>query len=63
MRNPTQPTLFGREPVMVLALAEAVLAAAVGFGLDLSGQQVGLLMAVAVALIGVVTRSRVSPVD
>ncbi len=55
-------TLFGREPVLYLALVQAALALAVGFGLGLTGEQVAGLMAFAAAVLGVVTRSRVSPV-
>ncbi len=54
--------LFGREPVLYLALVQAALALAVGFGLGLTGEQVAGLMAFAAAVLGVVTRSRVSPV-
>lgn len=57
----SQNKLFGREPVMILALLESMLALAVGFGLSISTEQFGLLMAASVAAIGVVTRSRVSP--
>ena len=55
-------TLFGREPVLYLALVQAALALAVGFGLGLTGEQVAGLMAFAAAVLGAVTRSRVSPV-
>lgn len=54
-------TLWGREPAMILGLLQAVLALAVGFGLTLTGEQVGLIMALAAALLAVVTRSQVTP--
>ena len=63
-RGTTMPAnLFGREPVLYLALVQAALALDVGFGLGLTGEQVAGLMAFAAAVLGVVTRSRVSPVE
>lgn len=55
--------LWGREPAAVLAAVQAVLALAVGFGLDLSGEQVSLIVAASAAVLGLVTRSRVTPVQ
>lgn len=59
----TQPgTLWGREPAMVLALAQAVIALVVAFGLNLAPDQVGAILAVTAVILGLITRSRVSPV-
>lgn len=55
-------TLWGREPAAVLAAVQAVLALAVGFGLGLSGEQVSLIVAASAAVLGLVTRSQVTPV-
>ena len=55
--------IFGREPVMYLAVIQAALALAAGFGLDLDGQQIALIMAFAAAVLGFIARSQVSPVE
>lgn len=54
--------MFGREPALILGAVNALLAAAVGFGLDITPGQVGLLNAAAAAVLAVVVRSRVTPV-
>lgn len=54
--------LFKREPAVILSLVSAVIALATGFGLDITSEQVGLVMAAVSAVIGVVTRSQVTPV-
>jgi hypothetical protein len=59
----SQPgTIFGREPAMVLALVQAVIALVVAFSLSLAPDQIGAILAVTVVILGLVTRSRVSPV-
>ncbi len=45
--------IFGREPALVAGLIESVIALAVALGLHLSTAQVGLVNAVAAALLGV----------
>ena len=43
----SQPgTIFGREPAMVLALVQAVIALVVAFGLSLAPDQIGAILAV-----------------
>lgn len=60
----TIPTGFlGREPAMWLSVIQAGLALAIGFGLNLSTEQFGLLMAFSSAIFGLLTRSQVSPVE
>ena len=54
-------TIFGREPAMVLALAQAVIALVVAFGLSLAPDQIGAILAVTAVILGLVTRSQVSP--
>jgi len=56
-------SLFGREPAAVIAAIEAIIAVAVGFGLDLSPEQFALIMAGMVAVFGLITRSQVTPVS
>lgn len=53
--------LWGREPALILAAAQAILALAVTFGLDLTVEQTGAILAAAAAILGVITRSRVTP--
>jgi hypothetical protein len=49
------------EPVLTLALIQAAVAMAVGFGLGWTGEQVALVTAFAAALLGFIARSRVTP--
>lgn len=56
------PSIFGREPVLVLALVQTVLALVAAFGLNLSAEQVAAIMAFSAAALGFVARSKVSPV-
>ena len=58
--NPT-PTLWGREPALIIGLVQAALALAVGFGLPLTAEQTALILATSAALLSVVTRSQVTP--
>ncbi|MEO8680387.1 MAG: hypothetical protein ABI665_15150 [Vicinamibacterales bacterium] len=55
-------TLWGRQPVLILAFVQATLAMFVGFGLRLSGDQVALVMTFSAAFLGVITASQVTPV-
>jgi len=54
-------TLWGREPAAIIAVIQALIALGIGFGLNLSGEQFGLIMAASAAVIGLVTRSQVQP--
>jgi len=49
------------EPALIMGLLTAGIALAVSFGLDLSVEQSGTIVAVAAALLSVITRSRVTP--
>lgn len=49
------------EPAFTLALVQAGLALAVGFGLNLTTEQMALLLAFTAALLGWITRSQVTP--
>ncbi len=58
----SQPgTIFGREPAMALALVQAVIALVVAFALSLAPDQIGAILAVTAVILGLITRSRVSP--
>lgn len=54
-------TLWGREPVMFLAVIQAALACAMGFGLTITPQQMALVMALAGSLLSLIARSQVTP--
>jgi Phr family secreted Rap phosphatase inhibitor len=54
-------TLWGREPALILAVIGAVIALVVSFGLNLSNTQQGTITALAVAVLGLITRSQVKP--
>ena len=56
-------SLWGREPAMVIAAISALLSLAIGFGLDVTDVQFGLIMAAVAAVLGLVTRHQVSPVS
>lgn len=49
------------EPVMVLAVVQMGLALVVAFGLQLSGEQVGAIVAFSAAVLGLVARQKVTP--
>ena len=58
----SQPgTIWGREPAMVLDLVQAVIALVVAFGLSLAPDQIGTILAVTAVVLGLITRSQVSP--
>lgn len=50
-----------REPALILAAVQSIIALIVAFGLDLSAEQVGAIVAVTAAVLGVITRSKVTP--
>ena len=54
-------TIWGREPAMVLALVQAVIALVVAFGFNLAPDQIGAILAVTAVVLGLITRSQVSP--
>ena len=54
-------TILGREPVMILAVVQAAIALAVAFGLQWTGEQVGLVVAFSAAVLGLIARSKVTP--
>ena len=54
-------TIWGREPALILGLVQAALALAIGFGLKLTPEQFGLVMAFTATLLSVIVRSKVTP--
>jgi hypothetical protein len=55
--------MFGREPALILAFLHAVVALAIGFGVDITTEQFALIEAALAAFLGLVVRSQVAPVD
>ena len=55
--------MFGREPALILAAVQAGIALGVGFGWRITQEQFALLMAFTAAVLGLITRSRVTPVS
>jgi len=53
--------LWGREPAMVLAFVQTVLVLAVTFGLKLTPEQTGAILALTAVVLGLITRTQVSP--
>lgn len=58
----SKTTLWGREPVLILSLIEAAIALVSAFFTPLDPAQIGVLMAFAAAVIGVLARQQVTPV-
>ncbi len=54
--------LIKQEPVMFQGLIQAVLALALSFGLKLTGDQVGAILAASAAVLSFATRTQVTPV-
>lgn len=54
-------TLWGREPAMVVALVQAVIVLAVSFGLQLTEEQTAGILTLTAIVLGLITRSQVSP--
>ena len=54
--------LWGREPAMVLALVQAGIALAVSFGLKLEPEQIGAIVTLSAIILGLITRTKVTPV-
>jgi hypothetical protein len=52
---------LNREPALIAGFVQAVLALAVAFGLDLTPEQTGAILAVTAATCALVVRARVTP--
>ncbi len=51
---------WSAEPTLILSAVSAALSLAIGFGLNITTQQMGLIMAFAAAVLGVLNRSQVT---
>lgn len=49
------------EPVAIVAALEALLALAIGFGLDVTAEQMALIVAATTAVLALFVRSQVTP--
>lgn len=54
--------LFNREPAMFLAVVQAAIALGIGFGLHITTEQMALILAFTAAVLGLITRSKVTPI-
>ena len=54
--------LFKSEPAAVLAAVQSALALMLAFGVDLTTEQVGTIVAVTSAVLGLIVRSQVTPI-
>lgn len=54
-------SLWSREPAAILGALQAVIALAISFGLELSAEQVGAVVAATAAVLALITRSQVTP--
>jgi hypothetical protein len=57
----TKALVFGREPVVILALVEAIISTIVVFGFDLTTQQSAAIIVLAGAILTVIARQNVTP--
>lgn len=57
MRN-----LWNTEPALVLGAVQAILALLLAFGVDLTPEQIGAILAVSAAVLSLLVRRKVSPV-
>lgn len=55
--------IWHREPALILGAVNALIAVAVGFGLSVTPEQVGLINAAVAAVLSVVVRQQVTPVS
>lgn len=55
--------IFNREPALVMGVIQTVLALVLAFGVDLSTEQVGAILAVSAAVLSLVVRAKVTPVE
>jgi hypothetical protein len=54
--------VLNREPVLIQEVIHAGVALGVAFGLNFTGEQVALIMVFTAAVLGAITRQRVTPI-
>lgn len=57
------PVIWKREPALFYGLVNTVLALVLAFGVDLSTEQTGAILAVTSAVLALITRRAVTPTD
>jgi uncharacterized protein (DUF697 family) len=55
--------IWNREPVLFLTVVQTVVTLVVSFGLDLTAEQAGAIIATTAAVLGLIARTRVTPVE
>ena len=55
--------MFGREPAVILGAVQSILALSLSFGLNLSSGQVGAIVAAAAAILALIVRQQVTPLQ
>lgn len=63
MSDDRTPRFLGREPVLWMVAAQASIGLGVAFGLALTADQVAAVMSFTAAVLGLIVRSRVTPID
>jgi hypothetical protein len=56
-----QGKVVRQEPALILGLVQAVIALVLAFGVDLSTEQIGSIMALTAVILAIVTRMLVTP--
>jgi hypothetical protein len=62
MANPFQGNVLRNEPVLIVGLVEVVLGMFLAFGVDLTNEQVGSIMALTSIILAILVRMFVTPV-
>ena len=55
--------IFNREPALILGAINAIITLVAAFGLDLTAEQVAGIMVCSTAILSVIVRQKVTPVD
>lgn len=59
--KPSVWNLWHREPAMIVALVQAIIVLGISFGLQMTPEQQGAILAITAVVLGLITRSQVSP--
>jgi len=62
MANPFQGNVLRNEPVLIQSLVQAILGLFLAFGVDISHEAVGAIMATTAVLLAILTRMFVTPI-
>ncbi len=53
---------MSNEPALILGAVQAAIALAIGFGIHISTEQMGLIMAFVAAVLAIILRQKVTPI-